>query len=104
MFRCGWTASDAGAKIVFEVEGTEIAVQYRKSMKHPAPVAVAVVDGDEANAVTLDANFDETWGDSLHIDTVAHHIAPGTHKVEIRLTEAHEDDAVPFYLVSVISA
>ena len=104
MFRCGWTASKKGAKICFEVEGTEIAVQYRKSVKHPAPVAVAVVDGDEANAVTLDANFEETWGDCLHIDTLAYHMAPGVHQVEIRLTQTHEKDAVPFYLVSVIVA
>lgn len=104
MFRCGWTASAAGAKIVFEVEGTEIGVQYRKSVAQPAPVAVAVVDGDESGAVTLDANFDETWGDCLYIDTVAHHIKPGRHRVEIRLTQTHENDAVPFYLVSVIGA
>ena len=104
MFRCGWTASEKGACITFKVEGTEIAVQYRKSVKQPAPVAVAVVDGNEADAVTLDANFDETWGDCLYIDTLAHHIAPGQHTVEIRLTQTHENDAVPFYLVSVISA
>lgn len=104
IFRCGWTASEEGARIVFQVEGTEIAVQYRKSVNLPAPVAVAVVDGDEAGAVTLDANFDETWGDCLYIDTAARHIPPGTHRVEIRLNEAHEEDAVPFYLVSVIGS
>lgn len=104
MFRCGWTGSKKGASITFEVEGTEIAVQYRKSVNLPAPVAVAIVDGDEENAVTLDANFDETWGDCLYIDTVAHHIASGKHKVEIRLIQTHENDAVPFYLVSVICA
>lgn len=104
IFRCGWTASVEGARIVFQVEGTEIAVQYRKSVRLPAPVAIAVVDGDEAGAVTLDANFDETWGDCLYIDTVARHIPPGIHHVEIRLNEAHEGDAVPFYLVSVIGS
>lgn len=104
MFRCGWTASEAGASIVFETEGTEIAVQYRKSVNRPAPVASAVVDGDEAGAVTLDANFEEDWGDCLYIDTVLYHGRPGKHKVEIRLAKTHEDDAVPFYLVSVISA
>ena len=104
IFRCGWTASEKGASITIEVEGTEIAVQYRKSVNLPAPIAVAVVDGDEANAVTLDANFDETWGDCLYIDTAAHHIEAGKHKVEIRITQTHENDAVPFYLVSVIGA
>ena len=104
MFCGGWTASEQGAKICFEVEGTEIAVQYRKSVKHPAPVAVAVVDGDEENAVTLDANFEEDWGDSLHIDTLAHHGLPGVHRVEIRLTQTHAEYAAPFYLVSLITA
>lgn len=104
MFRGGWTATERGAKITFEVEGTEIAVQYRKSVKRPAPVAVAVVDGDEENGITLDANFEEDWGDCLYIDTLAHHIPMGVHKVEIRLTQTHEDDAVPFYLVSLITA
>ena len=104
IFRCGWTAAKEGDRITFEVEGTEIAVQYRKSVKHPAPVAVAVVDGEEEHGITLDANFEETWGDCLHIDTLAHHIPMGVHKVEIRLTQTHEDDAVPFYLVSVIAS
>ena len=104
IFRCGWTAAKEGDRITFEVEGTEIAVQYRKSVKHPAPVAVAVVDGDEEHGITLDANFEETWGDCLHIDTLAHHMPMGVHKVEIRLTQTHEDDAVPFYLVSVIAS
>lgn len=104
MFRGGWTASEQGAKICFEVEGTEIAVQYRKSVNHPAPVAIAVVDGDEEKAIVLDANFEEDWGDCLYIDTLAHHISPGVHRVEIRLTQTHADDAVPFYLVSVITA
>ncbi len=104
MFRNGWTASEKGANITFEVEGTEIAVQYRKSVNLPAPIAVAVVDGDEEKAVPLDANFDETWGDCLYISTVANHIVKGNHKVEIRLTQTHENDAVPFYLVSVIGS
>lgn len=104
MFRCGWTAAEQGAKITFEVEGTEIAVQYRKSVNHPAPIAVAVVDGNEENGIVLDANFEEDWGDCLYIDTLAHHIPMGTHKVEIRLTQTHENDAVPFYLVSLITA
>lgn len=104
MFRGGWTASKEGAKISFEIEGTEIAVQYRKSVAHPAPVAVAVVDGDEEHGITLDANFEETWGDCLYIDTLAHHISPGVHRVEIRLTQAHEEDAAPFYLASIITS
>lgn len=102
--RNGWTASEKGAKIVFETTGTELAVQYCKSVTQPAPIATAVVDGDTANAVTLDANFDETWGDCLYLQTLLVHGKPGPHTVEITLTQTHENDAVPFYLVSLISS
>ncbi len=103
-FRCGWTASEKGASIIFEVRGTELAIQYRKSVNKPAPIAVAIVDDDEKNAVILDANFEETWGDSLSIDTIAHHIDNKLHKVEVRIKEAHGEDAVAFYLASIIAS
>ncbi len=104
IFTGGYTASRAGDKITFRVTGTGIAVQYRKSVNKPAPVAKAVIDGDEAGAVILDANFDEDWGDCLYIETVLYHGENREHLVEITITEAHEDDAVPFYLVSVIGS
>ncbi len=49
-------------------------------------------------------NFDETWGDKLELATLLEHGKEGRHTVTIRLAETHEDDAVPFYLVSVIAA
>lgn len=104
IFKNGWTATVKGASIAFEVEGSCLAVQYRKTICHPAPVATLVVDGDEAHAVTLDANFEETWGDKLVLDTVLEHGACGKHRVEITLTETHEEDVLPFYLVSVIAS
>ena len=103
-FRYGWTAEKTGDAITFLVEGSCIAVQYRKSVKLPAPAALAVVDGDEEHAVRLDANFDESWGDKLELTTLLEHGKEGRHTVTIRLAETHEDDAVPFYLVSVIAA
>lgn len=102
IFRHGWTADKQGARISFCVEGSCIGVQYRKSIHKPAPVATAIIDGCLEHAVVLDANFDETWGDSLHLDTLAEHLPYGKHTVEIELTETHENDKVPFYLVSVI--
>ena len=104
IFKDGWTANAADSKIHFTVTGTEIAVQYRKSTQKPTPIAQAIVDGDEANAVTLDGNFEETWGDKLQLTTVARHLKSGKHDVEIRIVENHEDDVVPFYLVSVIAS
>lgn len=104
IFRRGWTADKKGAHIGFDIEGSCIGVQYRKSVAKPTCVARAVVDGDTDKAVLLDGNFEETWGDSLHLDTVAEHLPYGKHHVEIELIETHEDDKVPFYLVSVIGS
>lgn len=104
IFRHGWTADTQGARISFCVEGTCIAVQYRKSVNKPSPIARAVIDGHTDHSVILDANFEETWGDSLHLDTLAEHLPYGKHTVEIELTETHEEDKAPFYLVSVITS
>lgn len=110
IFRRGWTANQKGARICFEIEGTCIGVQYRKSVVQPTCVARAVVtvDGGDASGskITkiLDGNFEETWGDSLHLDTVAEHLPYGKHHLEIELIETHEEDKVPFYLVSIIGS
>lgn len=103
IFKRGFIGTRKGDAIRFEIEGTGIAVQYRKSVKHPACVAKVVLDGDEANALVLDGNFDETWGDCLYITTVAKHIEDKKHSVEITITEGDES-MVPFYLVSVIGS
>lgn len=103
-FKHGWIAEKCGDVITFFVEGSCIAVQYRKSVKQPAPIAEVIVDGDEKKSVRLDANFDEEWGDKLELVTVLEHGETRTHDVQIRLVETHEDDAVPFYLVSVIAS
>ncbi|MCR5476456.1 MAG: SGNH/GDSL hydrolase family protein [Lachnospiraceae bacterium] len=104
IFKNGWTAGAQGAKIGFEVAGSCIAVQYRKTVQHPAPIAKAVVDGDEAHAVLLDANFEETWGDKLVIQTILEHGKPGMHSVEISICETHPGDKLPFYLVGIIAS
>lgn len=104
IFRKGWTAWKEGNKISFTINCTGVAVQYRKSVKQPTPIAKVVVDGKEDQAVILDGNFEEDWGDCLYIDTITRHMQPGDHTVEITITKAHEDDAVPFYLVSVIGS
>ena len=102
IFKNGWTATEKGAKISFKVSGSCIGVQFRRTILHPAPIAVAKVDG-EVKAV-LDGNFDETWGDKLVLETLLDHGAAGEHIVEIELTETHEGDKLPFYLVSVIAS
>ncbi|WP_455717638.1 SGNH/GDSL hydrolase family protein [Anaerosporobacter sp.] len=101
-FKNGWTAEHVGDYIVFEIEASSIAVQYRKSVKQPAPIARVVIDGDEENSVLLDANFEETWGDKLELTTVLEHGEYKKHRVEVRVVEVKETNIVPFYLVSVI--
>ena len=104
IFRHGWTAWKEGDKISFTISCSGVAVQYRKSVNQPTPIARVVVDGKEEEAMRLDGNFEETWGDCLYIDTVKRHMQPGEHTVEITIAEAHENDVVPFYLVSVIGS
>lgn len=104
IFRRGWTACKKGAHIGFDIEGSCIGVQYRKSAVQPTCIARAVVDGDTEHAKILDGNFGESWGDSLHLDTVAEHLPCGKHHLDIELVGTHEDDKVPFYLVSVIGS
>ena len=101
-FKNGWTAIKAGSRIEFEVEGTGVSVQYRKSVKHPVPIAKIVVDNDEKMSKILDANFDETWGDKLELDTIAEHIENKKHNVKIELIQADDACVEPFYLVSLI--
>lgn len=104
IFRLGWTADKKGAHIGFDIEGTCIGVQYRQSVVQPTCIARAVIDGDFDNAKILDGNFEETWGDNLALETIAEHLPYGKHHIEIELIETHEDDKVPFYLVSVIGS
>lgn len=104
IFKKGWKATEKGASVLFEVEGNCIGIQYRKTMKLPAPVAELILDGDEAHPFRLDANFNETWGDKMVLETVLEHAENKKHTVEIRLTETHKEDKLPFYLVSVIAS
>lgn len=104
IFRHGWTAEEKGARILFCVEGTCIGLQYRKSVEGPAPVARAVIDGKREEAIILDGNFEETWGDCLYLETLAEHLPYGKHTVEIELIQVQEGNRVPFYLVSVIAS
>ena len=102
-FKKGFMASRKGDKIVFEAEGASIGVQYKKTMKGPVPKALLTLDGDTAHPILLDGNFDEDW-DCLYLETILEHGDHKMHRIEIELTEAHENDAEPFYLVSLIVA
>ena len=72
-FRGGGRGKKAGDEISFKLNCSEISVQIRRTVKRPAPVALAVIDGNEEDAVLLDANFDQDWGDCLSVINVMRH-------------------------------
>ena len=102
-FKDGWTGSAKGASVTFEAEGSILMLQWRRTVKQPAPVAYATIDGDSANRVKLDANFDETWGDLCCLTTLTESAAKGA-KHTIKVEIAEEGSANDFMVISLIAA
>jgi lysophospholipase L1-like esterase len=100
VFSNGYKAKNVEDFITFKVTGSNISLQYRKTNTLGAPYAIAIIDGDEANAIELDGNYPNGWGDWLYLHDIATNLENKEHTVEIRITEAGQKD---FYLVSVIS-
>lgn len=100
IFRKGWLAGEKGAWLETVVTGRNIAVQYRKTIHRPAPIASISID--DGHKIILDANFTEEWGDCLYLQTLAEGLDEGEHRVRVELTQATRNDASPFYLVSLI--
>jgi len=103
-FKNGWIAGKPGDGIRFEVEASCIAAQYRKTIQKPALSALLVLDGDTQNAVLLDGNFTEDWGDCLYLEPILHHGQYSRHTIEIRAAETEHRTAAPFYLLSLLLA
>lgn len=103
-FKNGWIGREEGDKITFSLEGSCIAVQYRKTIQKPSPIAKVVLDGEEEKAILLDGNFEEDWGDCLFLQPILHHGENKKHTVSIEIIKATKEDKVPFYLLSMIVA
>lgn len=101
-FKNGWIGKMAGDKISFTVKGCNFGVMFRKSYRHPAPIAKLTLDGKKE--IILDANFDETWGDKLFLEMVAEGLENCDHVIEVEVVESHTDDTAPFYLASVLAS
>lgn len=102
-FKNGWIGKKAGERIVFELEASCIAVQYRKTINKPALCAKLTLDDDTDNAILLDSNFEEEWGDCLYLESIIHHANKMKHKIEIEILPT-EANVTPFYLMSLIIA
>ncbi len=101
-FKNGWIGKKKGDRIVFKVEASCIAVQYRKTLKQPAARAKLILDGDSEQTFLLDGNFDETWGECLWLERILHHGVRKEHTIEIEMQEG--EGLTPFYLMSLIVA
>ncbi len=100
IFKNGWEAKKEGAFLEFEVEAACLAIQYRRTMQHPAPSMKVVVDSREAGI--LNGEFDETWGDLIALETIFEEDKKAKHRVRLELVNVHENDKLPFYLVAVL--
>ena len=101
-FQNGWIAAKAGSRFSMKVTGNIIGLQWRRSMKKPAPIAHAFIDGDETNKVILDSNFEEDWGDLCCLTILTENAGPGEHTVTVVLDQEGQD--VDFMIISVITA
>ncbi len=102
IFKKGFKLSGEGAFLEFEVEATCLAVQYRRTIQHPAPAMRVLVDGKEM--AVLDGEFDETWGDLIALTTIFENEEATKHLVRLELFRTSKEDQLPFYLVSVITS
>lgn len=103
LYKKGWTGKNPGDSITFSFEGSFAAVQFLRSVRRSSPAALAVIDGNEAEAVLLDGNFDEDWGDCLYLQHVLDEPMRENHVLEIKIADRDRETENPFYLVSVIT-
>nr|MCR5108692.1 SGNH/GDSL hydrolase family protein [Lachnospiraceae bacterium] len=103
VFKNGWYSDRKGDSITFKIRGGEIGVMYKKTINKPAPVAIAILDGDETSPIILDANFDETWGDKAYMTTILHAGQDTEHTLKISIRDTFENMASAFYLINVIA-
>lgn len=104
-FKEGWSAASVGDSMSFDFEScTCLAVQYTKTIKKPAPIAIAFLDGERDKGIVLDANFAEDWGDCLYIEPVLIGDEAKKHTLTIEISEVPENIKSDFYLLSVIKS
>jgi lysophospholipase L1-like esterase len=103
-FRNGWKAAKVGDTIHFEFTGGIVSVQYCKTIRNDAPIAKAVIDGEEENAILIDANLSNTRGDSLAILNLLVEDESKIHTLDITIVKVSEESEIDFYLASILVA
>ncbi|MDF2841187.1 MAG: hypothetical protein K0Q99_1959 [Clostridia bacterium] len=103
-FRNGWKAGKVGDTIRFVFTGGIISAQYCKTIRNDAPIAKAVIDGEEENAILIDANLSNTRGDSLAIQDLLVEDESKIHTLDITIVKVAEESEIDFYLASILVA
>ncbi|ABX42626.1 SGNH/GDSL hydrolase family protein [Lachnoclostridium phytofermentans] len=104
IFKGGYIATKLGDSIELEFECKTLAVQYRKTIHKPTPIAKAVLDGQDENAILLDANFKENWGDCIYLQNILVSNEKKKHTLIITIIETDKRQKSEFYLASVITS
>lgn len=102
-FKNGWVGKQKGDCLTVDIQCSCLAVQYRKTIQKPSPIARLIIDEDPEKVWILDGNFEETWGDCLFLQRILHHDKYKKHSVRVEIIEAGEEDQTPFYLLSFIA-
>lgn len=103
IFKSGWYGENEGDALTFYLEGSEIAIQYRKTIQKPAPKAKVYINEKETDII-LDANFEETWGDCLYTQPIIIHGEYHVYQIKIQIVESSKDMILPFYISSIITS
>lgn len=100
IFKNGWYSKNLKDKITFKVTAGNIALQYRKTINKPAPIAQVTIDNNKK--ILLDGNFDETWGDCLFLEDILIDKEVKEHIIDIEIIQVPKEVKTDFYLVSLI--
>lgn len=102
VFKNGWVGEKTGDKIMFNIEASTVAIQYRKTINKPSPIANVIINNNIKEKIILDGNFEEDWGDCLYLQKIIDTDVKEKYKIEIEIISATEEDKEPFYLLSLI--
>lgn len=104
VFTEGWRATEPGAQLVFEVNGSNIGVVYSKLSNGRMGRALAQVD--DLSEVVLEGHFSADWEGYPAAQQLARDLADGPHTIKITFLEDHHEASTgsEFHLSGILVA
>ena len=99
-FKNGWLGCKKGDRLEFSFTGKKLLIQWRKTPRRPAPTAVAYIEGGDSVRVTLDAEFEEDWGDLSCITPIWESETVQRRTLVLEIVKSADDEA--FMVMSFI--